>query len=377
MTAVLAATLPDELIDPTGNNLVLKGSSTVYPVSSSAESAFEAATGKTVTIESIGSGPGLDALNESTTDVAAASKIAGAEYWDDPGLADYRIWIVGRDGVAIIVPASNTWLTDASTQTIANIFRAEEVTPNSAPYYEYWDEVPGLTGAPHELINRYCRKMNDGTHDGFNSFFMKNWGFNTGGTDGVTNWLPPHTTCETNQDMIASVAADANGIGYCGLGFLEENTQIKGVLINGVEPTIPHVLDGTYVEEKAGKSISRELWYVTNSVPHINSPGALKAQWISFVRSDVIFITDNGYIPVPRGDFTGGNASPDTVAPMHATLPDGKVNFSDLLYFVSGYVQIRQGADSKIDPYCDFDADGDIDFQDLLDFVSSYVISPH
>ncbi len=378
MTVVLAATLPDELLDPAGNDLQVEGSSTVYPVSVSAETPFEVAfSGKTVTLASIGSGPGLDNLRDGLCDVAAASKIAPAEYWDDPGMEDYRIWILGRDGVAIIVPASNTWLTDASTELITDIFRSVAETPGSAPLYTYWDEVPGLTGAPHAEISRYTRKMNDGTHDGFNKFFMKNWGYSTGSVDGISNWLPAHVEANTNQDMISFVANDANGIGYCGLGFLENNPQIEGVLINGVEPTIPNVLDGSYVEEKAGKLISREIWYATNSIPRLSSPGILKAQWISFVRSDVSFINDNGYIPVPRGDFTGGSASPDTVAPFHATLPDGKVNFDDLLYFVDGYVLARQGADSKLDPYCDFDADTDVDFDDLLSFVDSYVVSPH
>jgi ABC-type phosphate transport system substrate-binding protein len=370
-------------------NLMVSGSSTVFPITSSAQSAFQTATGIVLTPENIGSGPGLDKLAAGTTDIAASSKIPESKYWDGPqggtpnGLEDMRIFAIAKDSVAIIVPTSNTWLTSASTLAIANIFRSTSQTGGVA-LYTYWDDVPGLTGAPHTVIDRITRFMDDGTHDCFNKFFMSANNFNTGTVSGTSDWLPStHQEVATNQLMVSTVAGDANAIGYAAMGIYEgAQTQLKGVAINGVAPSKAHVIDATYKGDVANGSplIMRYLWYAMNSIPHVNQPAVIKAKWVSFVRANPAFITDNGYITLPPGDLTSSTVpcSNDHTAPIHANLPDGKVNFDDLLYFVSGYVYDHMPlADRKLDPYCDFNADGQVNFDDLLLFVNSYVVSPH
>ncbi len=375
INAVQAAALPANNLVNGPNELQVEGSSTVYPISVSAETAFEAFTGKTVTLASIGSGPGLNNLRDGAADVAASSKVPEATYFSAAGLEDMRIFAIGRDGVAIIVPASNTWLTSASTALIADIFRGVAVTPGSAPYYQYWDQVPGLTGAPHTEIHRYTRNMDDGTHDGFNSFFMSPAGYPTGTTAGVSNWLPAHTEEATNQQMITAVASDPDAIGYLGMGFLPSNPTLKGVIINGVTPIEQHVIDGTYKND-AGSIISRWLWYATSGIPDKASEGVLKAQWISFVKMHPEYITENGYIGILRSDFVGGASTPDTVNPVHSSLPDGKVNFADIVYFVDAYIAYNGGS-HPVNPYADFDANAVIDFSDIVKFVDGYIASPH
>ena len=56
------------------------------------------------------------------------------------------------------------------------------------------------------------------------------------------------------------------------------------------------------------------------------------------------------------------------------TIPDGKVNFRDLTYFVSAYIAYYNGSPvHTYNPYADMDANGKINFNDLKAFVSTYI----
>jgi hypothetical protein len=185
--------------------------------------------------------------------------------------------------------------------------------------------------------------------------------------------------------MVSTVAADANAIGYAAMGIYEGALdQVNGVSINGVAPTTDNVDNATYRGDAAYGSplIVRYLWYCYNGPIHANIPAAVKAQWVSFIRANMAqYVTINGYIPIPRGDFTSGGetavpCSNDASVPQHPNLPDGRVNIYDLIYFADGYTAYHS-VNSTINPYCDFNADGKVDFDDLLLFADSYIVSPH
>jgi phosphate transport system substrate-binding protein len=373
-----APVLPDGLVNPP-YELKVTGSSTVKPISDAADTAFEAFLGSpyVLTPASGGSGAGQTALKDGTADIAASSADPDAAFFAATGLADVRLFAVGKDGVAIIVPASNTWLTNLlDSRVVADIFRSDAKTSDT-PMYANWNDVPGLAGlpgVPSTPISRYCRKMNDGTHECFNQYFMKPNGYDTGKTDGVTDWLPAHTTVNTNPDMISGVAGDANGIGYVGLGFLTANPTVRGLPINGVTPTKEHVLDNTY-KNFQGATIARFLWYINNGIPTKASDGVIKSQWISFVRMHPEYTSSNGYINMVPGDFCGGIASADGTVNadglLHDTLPDNKVNLDDITYFIDSY--IAYWAQNKVNPYADTNADKAINLDDITNFIDAYI----
>ncbi len=382
--AVHAAAIgPDTLKSTSPLQLWVSGSTTVLPISQAKELDFEAEFPPIdVILEGGGSGAGLDKLRDGQTDIAASSKIPENKYFNVSagGMADLRIWCIAGDSVAIIVHEDNTWLTNSNYAAIADIFRSTVVGPGGPAYYLQWDDVPGLTGAPDADIVRYTRKMNDGTHECFNEFFTKAAGYDTGTTAGTAKWLPAsHIEVDSNQQMVDAVAGNPNAIGYVAMGIYESNQGVlDGVAMNGVAPSLAHVVDGTY-QGKGGAVIQRFLWYVTNGIPRIGTDGTYKMQWIGDVRyHPELYIEPNNYIAMYAGDFTGGQVIAPTIdssAPYHASLPDYKVNFDDLLYFVDGYIQANSG-DRLLDAYCDFDQDHDVDFDDLLTFVDSYITSP-
>ena len=377
---------PDQLIG--APNLTVSGSSTVFPISSSAQTDFQTATGITLTLENIGSGPGLDKLLAGTTDVAASSKVPEAiptkQYWNDSvwsadNSSDLNIFAIAKDSVVIIVPKTNTWLTNASTKQIADIYRSTNQT-NGIALYTYWDDVPFLVGAPHQLIDRITRFMDDGTHDCFNKFFMNANGYNTGTTAGISWWLPSsHVEVATNQLMITTVSGDPYAIGYAAMGIYEGAlNQVNGVSINGVAPSTANVNNFTYKGDPANGSplIVRYLWYAFNAPIHVGTAGAIKALWVSFVRANMTkYVAANGYIPIPIGDYSTDPASPlgndNGGGTPYIHEPDGNVTNADLALW-NGWYNAYHGPNPTINPYADLNADGKVNFNDLVLFADSY-----
>jgi ABC-type phosphate transport system substrate-binding protein len=376
----------DNLIQ--SGHLNIQGSSTVWPVSLEAQNPFMSAH-SSITVDipaATGSGAGADAFIAGTTDMFASSKIPDAKYWNTSlgGAADLRIWAIGIDSVAIIVSASFPYYSQIKNVTAAQVSDLFSVTNRggSTPVYTTWKQfVAGIggdtTGMGDEVISRYTRVLDSGTHDSFRTNFL----IVVNDPDGSARndaCLAPHTELQENQQMLTAVAGDNYGVGYIGMGFVETSSTVKALWIYNsalgqyVQPTKAHVLDGTYARD-ATHPIMRWLWYGTNGIPTASSEGAAKSLFISFVKMHPEYIDDAGYIRMLRGDFTGGNypQSPNDSPPTHPSLPDGKIDFQDTIYYVKAYIAYY--ANGALNPYADFNADGQINFQDTIAYVKAYI----
>jgi hypothetical protein len=225
-----------------------------------------------------------------------------------------------------------------------------------------------------ESINLITRVLNSGTHDGFKNFFL------TPGGKTDAN-LAPYSAKAENQQVLDAVSADNFALAYIGLGFLEDNpTLINGIAIGWgttpvyVTPTKAHVIDNTYTYA-SGKTIYRWLWYATNGLPMKNTDGALKTDFINFVKIHPEYIDHAGYLRMLKSDFCGlapSFASQDT-APLHPTLPDDKVNAADITYFVLAYIGQYDSVRPTINPLCDYNGDHNINAADITQFVLGYI----
>jgi hypothetical protein len=183
--------------------------------------------------------------------------------------------------------------------------------------------------------------------------------------------------------MLTTISTHTYGIGYIGLGFLEDNPSlIKGLWIgrgnpaaNFVEPTKAHVYDGTYkvdgTANPSGTVVFRWLWYVTYGVPHADKEGALKANFISYARYNRSSIDAAGYLRIYLADFTGATPSfsSEDSAPLHPNLPDDQVNSADTGYYVNNLIAYL--ATNLINPYCDFNHDNQINSADTAAYVTN------
>jgi ABC-type phosphate transport system substrate-binding protein len=283
---------------------------------------------------------------------------------------DPEAFAIGQDSVALMVPSTNTWISQITCQQIDQIYTG---------VYTNWQQIPGLTGAPNQAITVIGRETSSGTFDGFNNFFLTQWGHS------ASNLVAGYIGETTNQQVLADIQGGSNpyAIAFIGLGFVDQApTGVKPLnLYNPTTglytvPTIAHVKDGTYVASggtfTSPKVIYRWLWYFMDGIPTAGTANAVKSVWVSYVKSNNNFVSDNGYILMNRADMAGATANNPSTTVGTQTVPDGKVNYNDVTYFVSAYI-LYNGAQNKLNPYADFNADSQVSYSDVTAFVSAYI----
>ena len=166
--------------------------------------------GVTVTYDPTGSGAGIEAVKNGSTDIGLASR----------ALKDQEKSAVALDGIAIIINADSK-VADLTVAQIADIFTGK-ITD--------WSEVGGDPGA----ISCIGRESGSGTRDGFESI-----------TD-------TKDACKLDQELtstggvIEAVAGNPNAIGYASLSAVEGKSTVKALTVGGVACTEATVLDGSY-----------------------------------------------------------------------------------------------------------------------------------
>jgi phosphate transport system permease protein len=145
-------------------DILAGGSSTVYPLTVAMAEGFQAAGfSGVIDVQSTGTTAGLaDLCNKrgSTIDIANASRQAQRQEAQlcSKNKAKLVPFEVGLDGIAVIVSAENTFLTNATTPELQQIFLGAT---------SYWSEVN--PDWPNELIERYLPSVTSGTLDYFAS----------------------------------------------------------------------------------------------------------------------------------------------------------------------------------------------------------------
>ena len=172
--------------------------------------------GVKITYDATGSGAGIEAASNGSTDIGLSSRALK----DEEVASGLVGTTVALDGIAVIVNASSK-VADLTVDQIAKIFTGE-ITD--------WSQVGGDAGA----ISCIGREAGSGTRDGFESI--------TGTKD----------TCKLAQELtstgavIEAVAGNPNAIGYASLSSVEGKDTIKAVTVGGVACTEDTVLDGSY-----------------------------------------------------------------------------------------------------------------------------------
>ncbi len=257
------------------------GSNTVAPLSAVwAEDFMKVNPKVSIAVSGPGSGAGIAALIDSTTDICQSSRTIKQSEIDQAkakGVNPYEIQ-VASDGLSVVVHPSNP----VAELTIAQL---------SAIYTNQitnWKEVGG-NDAPIVVLSR---DTNSGTHVFFKEHVVQMAGLPTQNTKleyGSKVLFLPST-----EEGVSEVARNSNGIFYPGLGYV--TSQVKLVKIKktasdpGILPSVKTVLDGTY-------PISRPLLFYTNGVP----TGIIKT-FIDYCLSPEgqKKVTEVGYVPLAK-----------------------------------------------------------------------------
>ncbi len=226
--------------------VTIKGSDTmVQLVSNWAEAYMKANPDTQVSVTGGGSGTGIAALLNGTTDIAAASRSMEPK---ERELAEQKKMNlqevpVGLDGIAVIVNPANP-VQNLTMDQLKQIYTGKITNWNQA-------------GGPDEPILVYSRESSSGTYVFFQEHVLKK-----------EDYAKSVRLMPSNAAIVQAVSNDSTGIGYVGLGYASKAAnKIKMVPVKADEqaeailPSEDTVRSGDY-------AISRALYfYLMDNAP--------------------------------------------------------------------------------------------------------------
>lgn len=274
------------LLQGVSNAQRVKGSDTLLPLTQElAEQYIAEHPGSEVIVTGGGSGVGIAALPENTTDIAMASrqiKFSEKMKFAEIGL-DAREVIVAYDALAVVVNPSNP-VDRLTREQLEAIFRGKITN---------WKDV----GGEDRKIVVYSRETSSGTYEFFKESVLEN-----------KNYMSSILSMPATGAIIQSVRQTKGAIGYIGLAYLNKYVKALAVSYDGgahyAGPSVETAADGSY-------PIVRPLYYYYDSRKEdVVSP------FISYVLSPEgqESVLEQGFIPVnmeEKAQASGAGMEPE------------------------------------------------------------------
>ncbi|HKY64443.1 MAG TPA: PstS family phosphate ABC transporter substrate-binding protein [bacterium] len=187
------------------NNITVKGSDTMVVLGQKwAEAYMKEKPGVTIQVTGGGSGTGIAALLNGTTNIANLSRAAKKEEIEKAkGQGrELKEIPVAFDGLAVVVNSANS-LPQLTIQQLMGIYTG---------HFNNWKEV----GGPDQKIIRYCRESNSGTYVFFKEHIL-----------GERDYAPDCQTMPGTGAVAEAVTRDPSGIGYGGVSYFEKRSELK------------------------------------------------------------------------------------------------------------------------------------------------------
>ena len=236
LIAIVAAAVALCATTATAGNLVIKGSTTVLPISQLAVEAYmKANPDVNISLSGGGSSNGIKAIIDGSTDIANASRfIKSKEVALAHGKGVYPVpFAVAYDSIIPVVHPSNN-LTGITTAQLKDIYMGK---------VRNFKEI----GGPDLKIVICSRDTSSGTYETWEGKVMNK--------ERVT---PAAQVMASNGAIVQAVSNNKHAIGYIGIGYV--NSSVKPLKVDGVEGTKESTLNGTF-------PISRPLFMFTNGWP--------------------------------------------------------------------------------------------------------------
>ena len=231
-----------------------------------------------------GSGTGVAALLNGTTDLANASrelKESELETAKQKGVTPV-VHNVALDGIAVILHPDNK-IDNLTVKQLSDIFSGKITN---------WKQL----GGSDMIITLYGRENSSGTYEFFKEHVL---GKDDAGKQ--IDYSPATQVLQGTAALGEAVARDVKGIGYGGVGYFAERTDVKILHIkkDDMSPAISPSENGKVNYEaiwNGNYSISRYLYCFTNG----EATGELK-NYIDFILSaeGQILVESMEYIPLP------------------------------------------------------------------------------
>jgi phosphate transport system substrate-binding protein len=252
-------------------SIVIKGSTTVLPIAQGTLEAYmKANPGVQMSLSGGGSGEGIKALIDKTTDIANSSREIKKE---EVALAETKgvkpvAHVVAFDAIIPVVHPKNK-VKNLSIDQLSQIYQGKITN---------WKEV----GGEDLKIVVISRDSSSGTFESWDHFVMKK-----------AKVTPRAQMLASNGALVTAVAKNRYAIAYLGIGYV--NKSVKPLQVNSITASIQTAMSKEY-------PFSRELYMYTNGEPegHV-------AKYIAFVKSadGQKIVAKEGFVPLVDVKKTG------------------------------------------------------------------------
>jgi phosphate transport system substrate-binding protein len=270
-TCALAAGAAGNPASAQGRNITIKGSDTMVILGQRwAETYMKKTPGANIQVTGGGSGVGIAALINGTTDIAEASRpmkdAEKSQLQQKRGVPTFEL-PVALDGLAIYVHEKNP-LQELSLEQLKKIYTGA---------VKNWKDV----GGNDERIILYGRENSSGTYAYFKEHVLEN-----------ADYYPTTQTLPGTAAVINAVSKDLRGIGYGGIAYLKGVKALKvkkNASTPAVEPTLDNVQKNIY-------PISRFLYWYLAGQPKDQMKRL--TDWVISAEGQAV-VNDVGYYPLP------------------------------------------------------------------------------
>jgi phosphate transport system substrate-binding protein len=248
------------------DNIVIKGSTTVLPIAQvTLESYMKANPGAKISLSGGGSGEGIKALIDGSTDIATSSrqiKAAEADLAKTKGVSPLETTVA----IDAIVPIANPKnpVKNLSLDQLSLIYQGKITN---------WKDV----GGEDLQIVVISRDSSSGTFEAWGELVLKG-----------AKVSPRAQLQASNGAIVQVVSKNRYALGYIGLGYLDKS--VKALTVNGVQPSEKTALSKEY-------PVSRALYMYTNGEPKGET-----AKFIRFVLSPAgqALVKKEGFVSLPK-----------------------------------------------------------------------------
>lgn len=268
----------------TGKEILVDGSSTVFPISQAVAEEFRKERPDVqIPVGISGTGGGFKRFVTGGIDVADASRRIKDSERDEAAAngIEYTEFTVAYDGLSIVVNSSNNFVSCLTSDELKRIWE-----PGSK--LERWSQV--RDGFPDRPLRLYGPDTDSGTFDYFTKAI-------NGEEDASRS---DYTASSDDNVLVQGVSGDQGSIGYFGFAYYTENREILKVLgvDNGtgcVRPSVTTINDGSY------SPLSRPMFiYVNNaSLEH-----EYVQAFVRFYLSNAAELAEEvGYVGLPDSEY--------------------------------------------------------------------------
>lgn len=238
-------------------SVVADGSSTVAPLTEAAADLFrDVEAGVNVTVATSGTGGGFEKFCAGETDISNASRPIKEEEAAACAAAgiEFTELIVANDGLAVVVPAANDFVTCLTVEQLGKIWG-----PESEGKVTSWNQIDP------SFPNTKLALFGPGTDSGTFDYFTKE----INGEEGAirTDYSPS----EDDNVLVQGISGAEGGLGFFGLSYVTENSdKVRAVDVDGgkgcVAASEATVQDGTYTP------LGRPLFVYVNNASYSEKP---------------------------------------------------------------------------------------------------------